>query len=118
MNVEAELAKLKYHVELLSEALPSDRTSYASLAIELNWGRDDMDRAHNIFEKHDKLLEATGRLDGVSFEHELRESFSIGYQEVKPIVLAFWDHDQWQSVCKEYASQNECVEFHGILGRE
>ncbi len=75
-----------------------------------------MNRAHDIFEKYDKALEASGAFNGSALEHELRNAFNIGYQEVKGIVCTFWDKGQWQSVCRKYAEQHQCGEFHRILG--
>jgi len=118
MSAEDEIRKLKYHVKLLAESLPSEIDSYAALAIERDWDSADISRAHDIFEKHDKSTAASGSLDGSALEHELRDTFGIGYQEVKGIVCTFWDNGQWQSVCRKYAEQHECGEFHRILGRE
>ncbi|MEZ6056239.1 MAG: hypothetical protein R3C01_06000 [Planctomycetaceae bacterium] len=118
MSIENEIQKLKYHVKLLAESLPLDTDSYASLAIERDWDSADISRAHDIFEKYDKAMAASGSLDGSGLEHELRDTFGIGYQEVKGIVCTFWNSGQWRSVCRSYADQHQCAEFHGILGRE
>ena len=112
-----EIEKLKYHVRLLSESLPIDDESYARLAIERDWGPTDIDRAHDVFKKYDVLLSDGSTLNSSEFEHELCEAFGIGYQEVKGIILTFWHNEQWQNVCREYAMQKQCVEFHKILGR-
>lgn len=117
MSLEQELAKLKYRVKLLCEA-SGDIDSHASLAIELDWTADDMKSAHDIFEKFDKQLSSAGSVNGAALENELRHTFDIGYQEVKSIVCVFWKHGQWQSVCKHYAEQHRCSEFHEILGIE
>jgi hypothetical protein len=111
-----EIEKLKYHVKLLSDCLPIDDESYARLAIARDWGPKDFDRAHDIFERYDKQLRDGAKLNGSALEHDLREAFIIGYQEVKGIVITFWHGGQWQEVCRQYAEQNKCMEFHGILG--
>lgn len=112
-----EIEKLKYHVSLLADCLPVDDDSYARLVIARNWGRDDIERAHDIFEKYSKQMEGGTKLNGSALESELEEAFGIGYQEVKGIVLTFWSNSQWTDVCRQYAEQHQCMEFHRILGR-
>jgi hypothetical protein len=114
MDTEQEIRKLKYHAKLLYQAL-GEVDTYASLAIELDWTEADMSRAHDIFEKYDKQFQDTGNMDGGALERDLRETFNIGYQEVKHIVCVFWKSNQWPDVCKSYAEQFRCSEFREIL---
>lgn len=117
MDMEEELEKLKYHISLLADQIP-EMDTYAGLMIGLDWGPDVMGRVHDIFERHDKILEQTKSMDGGELERELRELKNVGYQEVKRIVRTLWANDQWMGVCLEYAKQFTCSEFHSILNQE
>jgi hypothetical protein len=77
-----------------------------------------MTRVQDVFDKYDRQLEATGNLNGGALEKELRDTFNIGYNEVKHIVCVFWKNEQWQDVCKSYAEQFRCSEFREILKGE
>jgi hypothetical protein len=116
-ELKTEILKLKYHVKQLYQA-SGNTGSYASLVIELDWNEDDISAAQDIFEKHSQLIEKGNRLNGGELERELRDRFSIGYHEVKHIVLVFFENSQWQDVCFQYAEQFRCVEFRKILDRE
>jgi len=59
-------------------------------------------------------MQAKEDINWQTFEMELRETFNIGYQTVKTIILAFFDNGQWGDVCTAYAKKFECVEFHRI----
>ena len=76
------------------------------------------DTAHDIFEKYDNTLEREEPVNWKEFEMELRNTFDIGYQTVKSIVLAFYRNHQWTRVCAEYAKAYECIEFHEIIRSE
>ena len=115
--MQEDLSKLKYHVKLLAECLPISDDSYC---VSLSNGIGDLlisKGLDDIFEKYDKELDKGGSLNASKLEHDLRSEFGIGYQEVKGIVVTFWRGGQWQPVCKQYAEQNECHEFHVILDR-
>ncbi len=116
-ELETEILKLKYHVKQLYQASENTK-SYASLVIELDWSEDDVHAAHDIFEKHSHMIENGSLLNGGELERELRDRFSIGYNEVKHIINVFWENSQWQDVCFQYAEQFPCVEFQKILRRE
>ena len=118
MSVEQEIKKLRYQVKLLGEAINSQEHPIASMVIERNWGEDDVEEALDILEKYDKQLEKDGTIQGGQMERELRDRFQIGYQEVKPIILGFWRHHNFPDVCKAYAKQFECSEFHEITRGE
>ena len=111
-----EIEKIKYHIQLLSEALnPSDQP-IASLVISNDWIRADLDAAHDIFEQYDKALELDNSINWHNFEHAFLDRFGITYQGLKSIVLAFFRNGQWTDVCKAYALKNQCIEFSEIIG--
>jgi hypothetical protein len=109
--------RLQFQMKLVGEALDHREHPIASLVISLNWSEQDLEAAHDIFERYDHLLEENKSPQWGQFEHELRDRFSISYQSVKWIILAFYHNGQWTSVCQEYAKAYSCAEFHEILER-
>ncbi|MEJ1364540.1 MAG: hypothetical protein RPU42_05495 [Candidatus Sedimenticola sp. (ex Thyasira tokunagai)] len=110
----SEIDKIKFHIKMLGEAIDSREYPIASLVISMDWDGDDLNRAHDVFEKYDNMLEAKEDINWRAFEMELRNTFDIGYQTVKSIVLAFYRNHQWTEVCSLYAKAYECLEFHEI----
>ncbi|KZY36775.1 hypothetical protein A3754_24485 [Alcanivorax sp. HI0083] len=113
-DLESELNKIKFHINLIGETLDSRENPIPSLVIHMNWDESDLDSAHDIFEKYDSMVEAEEEVNWQAFEMELRDRFGIGYQTVKSIVLAFFRNHQWTEVCTLYAKAYECMEFHEI----
>lgn len=113
--MSVELEKIKFHIQMLGECIDSTTSPIASLVISMDWDGDDLNRAHDIFEKYDNDLENGREVNWTQFEHEIRDEFEIGYQNVKSIVLAFYRNHQWVEVCKQYASDKPCMEFHEII---
>ena len=113
-DIENEIKKLKFHISLIGETLDYRNNPIPALVIQMDWNENDLDAAHDIFEKYDNMLEAKEEVNWRAFEIELREKFGIGYQTVKSIVLAFYRNHQWTEVCTLYARSCECVEFHEI----
>jgi hypothetical protein len=111
-----EIEKIKYHIELLSEALDPSDHPIASLIISNDWIRADLDAAHDIFERYDKQLEMDNSINWHNFEKAFLDRFGINYQGLKSIVLAFFRNGQWTDVCTEYALKNQCIEFSEIIG--
>lgn len=114
-NDEHQIQKMKYHIRQLAEALDSKTHPIASLVIEKDWSHDDLEAAHDIFEKYADLLDKNELVNWTAFEHELRKKFNIGYQEVKSIILAFYRNGQWREVCVGYTIAHTSVELHEIL---
>lgn len=113
-SIQKQLDKLKYQLHLLGEAVDHREYPIPSLILSMDWDDDDLNKAHDIFEKYDNMMEDRKEVNWTAFEMELRETFGIGYQTVKTIILAFFDNGQWQNVCTAYAKAYECVEFHRI----
>jgi hypothetical protein len=114
MNIEKEIEKLKFQIQTIGETIDYEQYPLQELIISFDWSRENLNQAHDIFEKHDKKLNETEKFNSAEFEHELRDAFSIGYQEVKSIINAFYRNGQWTSVCMIYALENMVVEFHDI----
>jgi len=113
-SIQKQLDKLKYQLHLLGEAVDHREYPIPSLVLSLDWDDEDLNKAHDIFEQYDNKMEDGKEVNWRAFEMELRETFGIGYQTVKTIILAFFDNGQWQNVCIAYAKAYECVEFHRI----
>jgi hypothetical protein len=114
MDVERELAKLRYHVRRLADAIDPREHPEAAMVVQLDWSEDDVERATDIFAKYAQLLQSGRSIHGL--EKELKDAFGIvSYQTIKPIVLGFWRLSVHPDVCVEYAKQNECREFREIL---
>ncbi len=113
-DITKEIKKIKFHLRLLSETIDSRNYPIPSLVVEMDWDGDDLNRAHDIFEKYDKKLEAGETVNWTDLEIDLKREFDINYQIVKSIVLAFYRNHQWTEVCKYYAKSHMCIEFHEI----
>jgi hypothetical protein len=117
-NIVKELEKIKFHIRLIGETIDHRSYPIPFLVIEMDWDGKDLDAAHDIFEKYDNKLEKKEAVNWKEFEMELRNTFDIGYQTVKSIVLAFYRNRQWTRVCAGYAQAYECIEFHEIIRSE
>jgi hypothetical protein len=117
-NIERELEKIKFHIQLIGETIDHRSYPIPFLVIEMGWDDKDLDKAHDIFEKYHGKLEREEKVNWKEFEMELQNTFGIGYQTVKSIVLAFYRNQQWTRVCTGYAKAYECIEFHEIVRSE
>jgi len=113
-DINKELEKVKFHIRLIGETIDHRTYPVPSLVIEMDWDSDDLNRAHDIFEKYDTKLQNEEEVNWTYFESELRKIFDIGYQKVKSIILAFFRNHQWTEVCTLYAKSHMCKEFHEI----
>ncbi len=93
-EINEELEKIRYHIKLLSETIDYKEYPIQSLILDMNWDSEDIERAHDIFEKYDTKIENKKRASWTEFELELEQQFNIGYQTVKSIVLAFFRNYQ------------------------
>ena len=110
----SEIDKIKYHIKMLGEAIDNKENPITSLVISMDWDDETLDKAHDIFERYHKKLEAKEKIEWSQFEIDLRHTFGINYQTIKSIVLAFYREHRWTEVCIHYAREYECVEFHEI----
>lgn len=114
MNVEAEIEKLKFQIQTIGETIDYEQYPLQELIISFDWSKEDLNKAHDIFEEYDKKLYEAEEFNSVEFEHKFRDGFSIGYQEVKLIINAFYRNGQWTNICMIYALENMVMEFHDI----
>ena len=115
------LEKLKYQVRILGEAVDYTNFPIQSLIMSYDWGPGDIDKAHDIFERWEKHLEGGGNMDTGDFEADFNKEFSITYQGLKSIVLAFYENGQWTNVCEAYVDafgKYPSMEYHSIARRK
>lgn len=117
IDLENKIDLLQYHIRLLANCIDSDEHPVESLILNMNWDEKQIDKAHDIFQKYEQLIDSKVKINWQNFENELKEEFDISYQTVKYIVLAFYRNNQWVEVCYEYAMSMEPttpIEFHQI----
>ena len=120
MNIEEiknDIELLQYHVSLLIDCVDFDKNPIEKLILSMNWSERQINKAHDIFQKYDQLIDSNANIVWSKFEHELRDEFEIGYQTVKQIIIAFYKNHQWVDVCYKYAMSfepNTPIEFHQI----
>lgn len=116
MNIEEEIEKLKYQINILKSTVDVDDYPIESLILEFDWDEQDLNDAHDIFEEYNNKLEnKEPTLSWSMFESALEQRFNITYQTVKIIVISFYRNHQWMEVCYRYAKQHVCVEFHSLI---
>lgn len=114
MSIEEQLEKLLFQMKLVGESLDSREYPIPALVISMNWSATDLDKAHDIFEKFNGILESGKKPSWGEFEKDFEEQLKIDYQSLKTVVLAFYRNFQWTQVCEIYARARECLEFHEI----
>lgn len=102
-SIEDRLAKLEFQVRLLAESLNPEESPIASLVIGFSWSEQDLDAAHDIFEKFDGLLTNEEKVNWHEFESDFNSRLGMSYQAVKSVILAFYANGQWEDVCRSYA---------------
>lgn len=115
-DVRREISRIKFQMRLLRETLDFHRHPVPSLVLELDWGEEELDAAHDIFERYSNQLETGSDVDWQAFESEFSNRLRIGYQLLKRVVLAFFRSHQWTRVCRAYAEARPCSEFEEIWG--
>ncbi|MGP6089463.1 hypothetical protein [Antarctobacter jejuensis] len=99
---EELLRKLSYQVSILGQTIDYDKYPVESLIISFDWGRNDLDKAHDIFEKWQRKIEGGGHMSNTLFEADFERELGITYQGLKSIILAFYRNEQWTDVCESY----------------
>ena len=117
----AALVKLQYQMSVIADTIDYDDHPVELLILSMNWDRSDLNRAHDIFEKWDKVLQAGGSVDQHEFEHDFDRELGISYQGVKSVVRAFYKNDQWTDVIEAFVDgmgPHPSVEYLSIKRRE
>lgn len=121
MNIDEQLEKIRFQIETLSQAVSWEDHPVESLILSLDWDRDDLNKAHDIFEAWEKRISQGEQISSPAFEADFREKLGIGYQSVKSVVNAFWRNDQWVDVCEAFVDSmgpHPSVEYLPIANRD
>lgn len=121
LEIIQALEKLSYQVSIVSETIDYEKHPVEALILSKNWGPEEIEKVHDIFERWDSRLEQGDEMKSGSFEQEFKDALGIGYQGLKSIILAFYRNGQWTSVCEAYVDSfgdSPSLEFHGIMRRE
>ena len=116
-SIEKKLEKLEFQIRLIGDAIDYRKHPITHLVIEMNWSDADLEKANDIFEKYDKMLDAGVSINWTEFEMEIKETFAISYQRVKSIILAFYRNQQWTRICRGFAREHKVMEFDEINTR-
>lgn len=106
-NIESiigRIEKLEFHVKLLAESSDYMKNPIASLVIDFNWSEQDLNCAHDIFEKFDEKIRNEQEINWKELEIEFNTKLKISYQCLKSVILAFNRNGQWIDVCYGYVS--------------
>ncbi|MGO8092797.1 DUF1878 family protein [Rhizobium leguminosarum] len=115
------IEKLSYHVSILGSIIDHEKHPVEALIVQMDWTKDDINTAHDIFERWDERLEKGEKMSSGQFEGDFNRELSIGYQELKSVILAFYQNYQWTNVCEAYVDsfgKHPAVEYHSIMRRE
>jgi len=120
-EMEEIIKKLSYHVSILGETVDYEKHPVESLILSNNWGEEDINKAHDIFDRWDNILESGGKMNTIKFESEFKTELEISYQGLKSVILAFYRNHQWTNVCEAYVDAfgaTPASEYHSIMRRE
>jgi hypothetical protein len=115
------IKKLSYQISIVGQTIDYNKHPVEALVMEMDWGSDELDKAHDIFERWDKRLEEGEKISSAEFERDFHEALGVSYQGLKSIILAFYKNYQWPNVCEAYVDsfgESPAVEFHSIMRRE
>jgi len=114
-EMEDTIRRLRYHVGLLSEALPTQGNELTKLIVSFNWDDEDLDDARAIFDEYQQKCEQGKQITENSIEHDFRKRFDMHYQRFKSVVLAFYANREFRDVCIQFAFHQDVLEFHPIM---
>ena len=114
MNIEQELQKLRYQIQIIHEVLDLDKRPVISLILTYGWGYNDHLRLTNMFEKFSEMIDNGQEFDYFEINVEVEKLFDLGHQHTKMIILAHYEEEKWVNVCEKYIKSYHCVEFDGL----
>lgn len=120
-EIESALSKLRYQISVLGDTIDFKSHPVEYLIISMDWEHKDSSAVHDVFEEWNRKITEGVDLQQGDFENDFRTKFDIGYQTLKPIILAFYDNGQWTDVCTAYVDSFKGyppVEYHRIMKRE
>lgn len=120
-EISNQIEKIKFHIGLLADAIDYQAHPVELLVVSKDWSREDLDAAHDIFDKWDKIIRDGGKINHREFEFDFQDKLGVGYQGVKSVVNAFYKNDQWTDVCEAFVDSmgpHPSVEYLAIARRE
>ena len=102
-KITEEIEKLNYQVRTLGNAIDWEKYPLEHLIICMGWSEYDVNLVHDIFKKYDDILTQDLPVNWKEFERAFAQQLDLGYQEIKSIVLAFYETQRWVNVCIQYA---------------
>ncbi len=80
-----------------------------------------LQKAKDVLEKYRTLLRAKLAFDAGQLEHELRQCWDLGYQELKDIMADMLRHERYRHVAIYYMEHSNCTgvvsEFQSPLAK-
>ncbi|WP_157081000.1 hypothetical protein [Novosphingobium naphthalenivorans] len=119
-QISEAIKKLRYQVNILGQTIDYDRYPVESLIMSMDWGNEDLNKAHDIFERWDNKLESGETISSAQFENDFSSELGVSYQGLKSIILAFYKNGQWTNVCEAYVDSfgnTPAMEYHSIMRR-
>ncbi|AZV77700.1 DUF1878 family protein [Parasedimentitalea marina] len=114
------IRKLSYHVSILGQAIDYDKHPVEALILSMDWRAQDLETAHDIFERWDERLEKGETMEKYKFEGDFEKELGITYQGLKSIILAFYESSKWTNVCEAYVDifgATPPIEYKSIMNR-
>lgn len=115
-HLEEKSEKQEYHIQCLKRALmvtPEER-ALDLLIVGYNWSKDDLSKVEDIFEDFNKKKNWTAG----DFESEFKNKMGINYQNLKSIIIAFYESKKWTFVCVNYVKStgsHPSAEYNDIV---
>lgn len=119
-EIAQTLEKLQFQISTIGQAMDYDRHPVETLIISMDWGRQELNGAHDIFEKWDEMLEGGEAMSRHAFEKDFSDALELNYQGLKSVVLAFYRNGQWTNVCEAYVDSFDgraSMEYREIVNR-
>lgn len=120
-ELTSAVEKLQYQVSILKETINFDDFPVEYLILSKGWSREDLNRAHDIFEKWDTRLRNGEKMSFSEFERDFSDELGVNYQGVKSVIRAFYRNGQWTEVCEAFVDDmgpHPSVEYHFIRDRK
>lgn len=120
-ELAAAIEKLQYQISVIADTIDYDTNPVELLILSMNWDRKELNKAHDIFEKWDKILNEGGAVNQHQFESDFDRELGVSYQGVKSVVRAFYRNDQWTDVIEAFVDgmgPHPSVEYLSIKRRE
>lgn len=86
-----EIEKLKYHISILKNSVKF--YDIDGLAVKLDFSKSQFDDLCKICEEFEHKIENDKKFNFYEFEGELKDKFSIGYQNIKMIIDDFVEYE-------------------------